>query len=109
MRKLEIPDPVGAFIDAVNSHDEIRTLDAFTENGFVDDWGRKFEGRDAIKAWSDKEFVGARGILRPQSVSFDEGTIVVVGDWRSEHASGLSRFEFALEGERLASMTIRQG
>ena len=63
MAEQTIPEPVASFIDAVNAHDEAAFLNAFTDNGSVDDWGRVFTGREQIKAWSDKEFIGARGTL----------------------------------------------
>lgn len=109
MSAVDIPEPVASFIDAVNRHDEAGFLDAFSTQGFVDDWGRTFAGRDAIRGWSDKEFIGARGTLTPQQVTNEGGAIVVVGDWRSTHANGLSRFEFAVDGDKLRSMTIREG
>lgn len=109
MTELHIPEPVGSFIEAVNRHDETAFLNAFNIDGIVDDWGRTFTGRDAIKAWSDNEFLGAKGTLTPLTIADDNGVIVVVGDWRSTHANGLSRFEFVLDGERLLSMTIREG
>jgi len=34
---------------------------------------------------------------------------LAVGDWRSNHANGLSRFEIVLDGQKVASMTIREG
>lgn len=35
--------------------------------------------------------------------------VTVVGDWRSNHANGLSSFAFTVEGDRIARMTIREG
>lgn len=104
-----IPDPVAAFIETVNRHDETGFLDAFTPAGTVDDWGRPFVGREAIKAWSDKEFIGANGTLTPETVSVDGDRVTVVGDWRSTHANGRSTFSFDIDGDKLAKMTIREG
>ncbi|WP_026819947.1 hypothetical protein [Arthrobacter castelli] len=109
MGDIKIPEPVASFIDTVNRNDDAGFLDAFTSDGFVDDWGRIFTGREAIKSWSDKEFIGANGILTPQQVTADDDVVTVVGDWRSTHANGLSRFDFQVAGDKLASMTIREG
>ncbi|ASR36577.1 polyketide cyclase [Prauserella marina] len=109
MSEPAVPEPVATFIDAVNRNDEAGFLDAFTTGGFVDDWGRVFTGRDAIKGWSDKEFIGAKGTLTPREVTSDGDTVTVVGDWRSNYANGLSRFEFRVEDGKLGSMTIREG
>lgn len=104
-----VPEPVRTFIDAVNAHDEAGFLDAFTEDGFVDDWGRIFTGRDEIKAWSDKEFIGATGVLTPEEVTESGDSVTVVGDWASTWANGRSSFAFAVAGDKIASMTIREG
>lgn len=109
MSTPHVPEPVGTFVDAVNRHDETAFLDAFTTDGAVDDWGRVFTGREEIKAWSDREFIGATGTLTPEEVSTSDGTVTVVGDWRSSHANGRSRFDFAVDGDRITRMTISEG
>jgi hypothetical protein len=109
MTDQTIPEPVASFIDAVNRHDEAAFLDAFTAAGAVDDWGRIFTGRDAIKAWSDSEFIGSRGTLAVEEVDAADETVTVVGDWRSNHANGRSKFIFDVDGDKLAKMTIREG
>lgn len=109
MTDLTMPEPVASFVDAVNNHDEAAFLGAFDDTGFVDDWGRIFTGRDEIKGWSDNEFIGADGTMSPQRVTVDGDVVTVIADWRSTHANGLSKFEFATAGDKLASMTIREG
>ena len=109
MAALDIPEPVASFIDAVNRHDEQAFLDAFAHGGYVDDWGREFRDRDQIKAWSDKEFIGAQGTLTPEELDIEGDVITVKGDWASTHANGFSSFEFVTDGDTIASMTIREG
>lgn len=109
MTEISIPQPVASFIDVVNRHDESGFLNAFTETGQVDDWGRTFTGREEIKRWSDKEFIGSLGTLTPEEVFEEGGEIVVIGDWRSNHANGRSRFAFNIEGDEIQKMTIREG
>lgn len=109
MTDQTVPEPVASFIEAVNAHDEQRFLDAFTDGGAVDDWGRTFTGREAIKGWSDNEFIGAQGTLTVEEVRQDGDQIHVVGDWRSTHANGRSAFTFDVAGDRIEKMTIREG
>lgn len=104
-----IPEPVASFIDAVNRHDEQAFLDAFSTEGYVDDWGREFTDRAAIKQWSDKEFIGAQGTLTPQETEVDGRKVTVIGDWASNHANGRSKFTFMVSDGKVASMTIREG
>ena len=109
MTTEQIPEPVASFLERVNAHDDEAFLAAFTADGAVDDWGRVFTGRDEIKAWSDKEFIGSTGTLTVEEVSVDGESVTVVGDWRSTHANGRSRFVFDVDGDKLARMTIREG
>jgi ketosteroid isomerase-like protein len=103
------PAPVERFIGAVNAHDEQRFLDAFTDDGVVNDWGREFAGRKAIKAWSDDEFIGANGTMAVTGIEERDGEIRVTADWRSTHANGLSLFAFTVRGDKIAQMRITAG
>ncbi|WP_018158041.1 nuclear transport factor 2 family protein [Demetria terragena] len=109
MADLTIPEPVLSFIETVNRHDEQGFLDAFTDRGAVDDWGRVFSGREAIKGWSDGEFIGATGTLTPEEVTDNGVEVTVIGDWRSTHANGRSAFTFRIDEGKIARMTIREG
>ncbi|MGB4777106.1 nuclear transport factor 2 family protein [Microbacterium sp.] len=109
MTTTPVPEPVGSFIAAVNRHDDDAFQAAFTVGGFIDDWGRTFTGREAMKRWSDKEFIGARGTLAVEEVTVSGDEVTVVGDWRSNYANGRSTFVFVTEGDFIASMTIREG
>ncbi|WP_137824792.1 nuclear transport factor 2 family protein [Brevibacterium sp. 2SA] len=109
MTEQAIPHPVAGFIEIVNAHDAQGFLDSFTDDAFVDDWGRTFTGRDEIKGWSDREFIGSQGTLTPEEVDVDGNAVTVIGDWRSNHANGRSSFTFTTSGDKLTSMTIREG
>ena len=102
-----LPSPVQEFVGVVNAHDEEGFLATFGDSGTVDDWGREFVGRDQIKAWSDEEFIGAQGTMDVQSVAEREHQVVVVADWRSTHANGLSEFTFDVEDGSIRKMAIR--
>jgi len=109
MTTQQIPEPVASFLERVNAHDDEAFLDAFTSAGAVDDWGRTFTGREQIKAWSDREFIGSRGTLTVEEVGTTGSTVTVIGDWRSNHANGRSKFVFEIDGDKLTKMTIREG
>ncbi|WP_425324071.1 nuclear transport factor 2 family protein [Gordonia polyisoprenivorans] len=100
---------MASFIETVNRHDDEGFLDAFTQSGAVNDWGREFTGRDAIKGWSDKEFIGSNGTLTPDTVSVEGDSITVIGGWRSNHANGRSRFRFVTVGNKIERMEISEG
>lgn len=102
----QLPPPVAAFVETVNAGDTVGFLDSFTPNGVVDDWGRRFCDREAIRAWSDREFIGADGRMTVTDVATGDDTVEVTADWRSTHANGPSRFDFTLVGDKIALMRI---
>lgn len=53
-----LPEPVARLIAAANAGDTEAFLATFTPDGTVNDRGRALTGRDAIRAWSDLEFIG---------------------------------------------------
>ena len=56
----DLPPPVARLVDAANANDTDAFLAALTPDGVVDDWGREFRGPDAVRGWSDAEFIGVR-------------------------------------------------
>lgn len=109
MTTISLPEPISSFINAINEHDDVAFLGAFVTDAFVDDWGTKYQGVSAIKEWSDRELLGANGTFTPERVSHDGPTVSVSGDWRSSFANGPSLFRFAVKGDKITSMTIREG
>jgi ketosteroid isomerase-like protein len=104
---LSLPAPVRAVFDATNAGDTDAFLDAFTPDGVVDDWGREFHGREAIKRWSDGENIGVHAVLTPTAMTFGDREYVVTADAAGGGFNGPSHFTFCVEGDRVARMTIR--
>jgi hypothetical protein len=102
----DLPAPVVELVAAVTAGDTDAFLALFTEDGVVDDWGRRFTGRASIRHWSDKEFIGAKGMLTPHKVSRSGDTVTVDAGWKSDFYSGDSRFVFVLEGDAIREMRI---
>ncbi|MBO9663514.1 nuclear transport factor 2 family protein [Dokdonella sp.] len=102
----ELPTPVAKLVAAVAAGDTEAFLALFPADGVVDDWGRRFNGHAAIRTWSDKEFIGAKGVLTPRKVSRSGDTVTVDAGWKSEYYSGDSRFVFVLDGEAIREMRI---
>jgi hypothetical protein len=102
-----VPAPVQTLLDAANGHDTGAFLEAFTAGGVVDDWGREFAGPDAIRGWSDKEFIGVSVTLAVTEVAERDGETVVTAQVGGDGFNGPSHFAFRLDGDRVARMTIR--
>ena len=105
--ELKLPKPLDAFVDAVNAGDTDKFLAFFdAKDGVINDWGRKFVGHQAIRGWSDKEFIGAKGRMMPTSFEQKDNTITLLSGWKSNFYSGDSKFVFILDGEKIREMRI---
>jgi ketosteroid isomerase-like protein len=102
-----LPDPVRAAVDAANRGDVEAFLGLFAEDGVVDDWGREFPGREAIRGWSDAEFIGKQVTLAVDRVEQDGARTVVSAEVGGNGFNGPSHFAFDLDGAGIARMTIR--
>ncbi|MFW0791932.1 nuclear transport factor 2 family protein [Gordonia sp. CPCC 205333] len=103
-----IPAPVAALLDATNAGDLDRFLDSFTPDGAVDDWGRVFAGRDAIKGWSDNEYIGKNMTLAVTSAEPISGGVTVIATVGGDGFNGPSTFTFTVDGDKVSRMEIRE-
>lgn len=103
----DLPRPVRALLAAANAHDTDAFLAMFTPDGVVDDWGREFVGAEAIRGWSDGEFIGVQVRLAVTGVTRHGDVTVVAADVGGNGFNGPSHFSFAVEGDKVARMTIR--
>lgn len=105
--EVKLPKPIDLFVEAVNKGDEAKFLSFFDEkDGLINDWGRKFVGHSAIKGWSDKEFIGAKGTITPTKVEQKGNEISLRAGWKSNFYSGDSKFVFVVDGEKIKEMRI---
>jgi hypothetical protein len=103
----DVPVPVQRLLDAANANDLDAFLGSFTADGAVDDWGREFRGPDAIRGWSDEEFIGKKVSLEVTDVATKDDETVVTAQVGGNGFNGPSHFSFAVKGDRVTRMTIR--
>jgi len=101
-----LPAPVARAIDAVNAGDTDAFLSEFARDGWIDDNGRRFVGRDEMRAWSDRELIGANSRFDVTGSKATNGGVAVDIEVASDGFNGYSSFAFAVEGEALRSMAI---
>jgi hypothetical protein len=101
------PAPVARLLEAANANDTEAFLGTFVEGGVVDDWGREFVGADAIRGWSDREFIGKRVSLDVRAVEQRGDATVITAEVGGDGFNGPSHFTFVVDGDRVSRMTIR--
>jgi phenylacetic acid degradation operon negative regulatory protein len=103
----ELPEPVARLLAATNAEDRIGFLDAFTEDGVVDDWGRRFEGRDRIAEWDAAENIGVHSRIEATSVRRSGDTVEFGVRVSGEGYNGGGTFTAGLRDGRVAELMIR--
>lgn len=105
-----LPESVQASIDATNRGDLPGFLATFTDDGAVDDWGRVFAGPEKITEWSNNEYIGKNVTLDVTSstVNADGAEAVVIATVGGDGFNGPSTFTYALTGNKVSRMTIRE-
>ncbi|MGJ4844038.1 MULTISPECIES: nuclear transport factor 2 family protein [unclassified Leifsonia] len=101
-----IPPVVAEAIDAANAHDTERFIDTFAPTGSVDDWGRVFTGREAIRGWSDGEFIGSAVTLDDLQFSAVPDGVAVTALVGGDGFNGPSTFTFLVGSAGIERMTI---
>ena len=103
----ELDPAVRAVLDATNAEDTQAFLAAFAEDAVVDDWGRRFVGRDAIAEWDAGENIGVHARFAVTGVRVEGAGQAVDLQVSGGGFNGPSTFVFETSDGRVRSMTIR--
>jgi ketosteroid isomerase-like protein len=103
---VPLPAPVRAVFDATNAGDTEAFLAAFAADAVIDDWGREFQGHEAIRRWSDSENIGVHAIFEVTDVAERNGDYVVTVTVGGGGFNGPSHFTFRVSGSQVSRMTI---
>lgn len=106
MTHAPLPIPVAAALEAANAGAIEDFLHTFADDGVVNDWGREFRGHDAIRSWSDAEFIGKQVRLEVTGSRTDDGTTTVSTEVGGNGYNGPSDFAFTVRGDRITLMRI---
>jgi len=105
----DIPELVRNMRDAVNRGDAEGYLALFAPDAVVDDWGSRYVGIAAIRSWSQREQIDAKGHLTITRVISDtDGVIVFDTDWKSSFFSGPGRFTVTVKGGKIEELRISE-
>ncbi|MEV0368344.1 nuclear transport factor 2 family protein [Streptomyces sp. NPDC050636] len=106
MSSPALPAPVQRALRSANGGDIDGFLAAFADDGAVNDWGREFRGHDAIRDWSDGEFIGKQVTLDVTDAWTEGATTTVSTQVGGNGFTGPSAFAFTVEDDRIALMRI---
>ena len=75
----------------------------------VGDWGRDVAGAEAMREWSEREFIGVDVALTATAVSTEGDVTTVSAEVGGSGYNGPSHFMFNVRDGLVSRMTIRQG
>ncbi|MFG3504119.1 nuclear transport factor 2 family protein [Streptomyces sp. NPDC047821] len=91
-------DPaVRAYVDAVDGADADALAAAFHEDGTVTDTGRRFHGREAIRAWAADEVIGGKVTVLGNTPGDNGSTVLLRFDPDGLLAGFRARYAFTLK------------
>ena len=108
-----LPETIAAYIRATNDHNAAAFIALFADGAVVNDVGREFRGRAAIKAWSDREIFDARVTLEVLDIADCDGAIVVTAKVDGNFdRTGLPdplilEHDLTVEGDKIVGLTCR--
>jgi ketosteroid isomerase-like protein len=103
----ELPEAVARLLVATNAEDRTAFLDAFTDDGVVDDWGRRFVGRERIAEWDAAENIGVHSRIEATSVRQSGDTVDLGVRVSGEGYNGGGTFTARLRDGKVAELLIR--
>jgi hypothetical protein len=107
--KLNVPEPVAAYLAAEEAKDAEKLALCFTDDGAVLDEGEDHRGREAILQWKQKADRTYRYVLVPLHARAEAEAVIVRARITGDFPGGTVDLDhiFKLSGDKIASLEIR--
>lgn len=103
---MEVPSEAQCYFDAVKANDAAAVAACFTEDGVIDDVGRRFEGRAAIQRWAENEVLG--GTYEILEVSAQPAEAQILLRFAPGGSGGFrARYIFSFTNGKISSATLQ--
>ncbi|WP_431921473.1 nuclear transport factor 2 family protein [Micromonospora wenchangensis] len=104
MNDITLPDAVGNFITATNTHDADALAAVFGDGATVRDDGRTWTGGTEIREWIQGHLIAPRIVLTP--TSFADDRLVASGDGDFPGGPLSFSFVFGITDDQITDLTI---
>ena len=106
MTTPDLPPPIQRLVDAINAGDTEAFVASFTEDGFVDDWGRVLRGPDGVRSWAETDAIGMNAQMTVLDATTDAGTTELQFEWASNRFTGTSSAIVTIQDDLVAGFRI---
>jgi ketosteroid isomerase-like protein len=103
-----VPAAIREFVEATNDGDTDRFVAAFTDDAYLNDWGREFHGHSGVRSWDGTDNIGKQShfeVLGVESGDAPESYVVTM-KVTGNGFNGTSPLAFTLRGDRIAALRI---
>jgi hypothetical protein len=101
------PRPIAAHVASYNDHNPDALMATFAPDALVNDAKREFFGRDAIRAWADKEIFADRITMSVQRVYDLHGDIILHAVIDAEFdENNLRTYYFSIRDDMITRLII---
>jgi SnoaL-like domain len=108
MTEDHLPAAIQDFIAATNRGDSDGWVAAFTEDAYLNDWGREFHGHEGVRSWNRTDNIGVRShfeFVRAEPGGAPDSYVVTL-KVTSDRFNGIGPMNFELRDGRIASLRI---
>nr|WP_239155530.1 nuclear transport factor 2 family protein [Amycolatopsis sp. FDAARGOS 1241] len=104
----QLPTAIRQFVDATNKADTDSFVDAFTEDAFLEDWGRKFHGHEGVASWNKTDNIGVGANFTVEGIKPGKGAgnYVLTLGVKSNRFNGTGTMTIDLRDGKIASLVI---
>jgi hypothetical protein len=106
---MDTPPAVQRMIDATNRGDHDAFVAAFTEDAYLEDWGRGFHGHEGVAGWDASDNIGRQAHFEAAGTREEDGRHVVTMIVTGGGFNGTSDITFEIDGDRIRRMIIAAG
>jgi hypothetical protein len=108
MTTTEVPTPIRELVEATNAGDTGRFVAAFTDDAYLNDWGREFHGHSGVRDWDRTDNIGKQAHFEIVSVApgKDPESYVVSMKVTGNGFNGTGTMAITLRDDRIASLGI---
>ncbi|MCU1411737.1 MAG: nuclear transport factor 2 family protein [Rhodoglobus sp.] len=97
---------IARMIEATNAGDSAAFVECFTDDAYLEDWGRGFHGHDGVARWDQSDNIGRRAHFEATGVTGDEADQVVTLVVTGGGFNGTSDIAFRIRDGLIARLII---
>jgi hypothetical protein len=105
-RVSRLPEPVDRLVESVNRGDRAAFLGCLVPDGVVEDDGRRYGSRRAIRVWSDRAFFRAHGRMVVTLVERAANVVRFTAGWVSQADARRTRIDCVLDGAKVRAIRV---